>query len=1098
MKLPTFKRFVTALLLLSSTVVAAQIDVAQGVKQGKLKRLGTSGILKNKKLIKPQRPAYASSTKLSLEKASAAEISFDVKFSFADPLYDLLQSGKPIFNIEGIDRTEAANAPIPNPNGDISPDHYVQLTNSGQGSVFKIFDKSGNALYGPASLNTFWADFNITGFGSPIVLWDQGAERWLLSELGTFGTNKMLIAISQTKDPMGDWYIYEFQAPNLPKSPKYGIWPDAYYVTTDEDGADIPIYALEREAMLSGNVNAGIQRLGIPRFAAANSFALQLASPADWDGTSNMPPAGSPHYLLRMYDDAWDGGNDKLEIWELKIDWDDSMQTMLIGPIELWTEPFDSDVCNGSIFDCLQQPDNSSIGALMQVLMHRVNYRNFGTHESIVLNHVIDVDGNNRAGIRWYELRKEVGQAWTIHQQGTIASEFEDRFMGSIAIDANGNIGLAYSTLGEDKHLSLAFTGRHENDTLGKMTIEEHEFAQGLSPLSGSRWGEYAMMSVDEQDGSTFWFTGAYMKESNNWGTKIISFKIQQDAVDIGPEKLLSPENSPYLTDSESLVLRIKNFGLLPQDQFRVGIFVNDAFLGEQLIEETIFPDQSIDITLDGIVLDASQVGDYNFKINTTLSSDENIFNDTLRTIVKKLTRHDAAVTGFTSLETAVCDTFLNPGIIITNEGAEPLNSVELIWQRNNQMEQSVPWNGYLETAESDTIFILLDDLNGGTNQLFARTLMPNGIVDENDRNDDWERQFEVVSGGETVYLHLTTDFYPAETSWTLSDEDGIVLYESPAYDLSNTTYVEEWCLVEGCYTFTIYDEFGDGMSFGDPGFYQILDEDGKLFARMEAANFGSNKAYTFCTPFACDLDGELSIEKESEFGAFDGAINITPVRGFPPFQYSINNGLNTQDTSVFSGLQGNIYYVVVTDENECEFREEVVLETCTLQFSVVATNATAGKTDGSILVTTENGVPPFQYSIDNGQTFQDSSLFTNLDTAIYTILVEDSLGCQKEYDVGIYSMPVHTIDLDPISTIEILPNPTNERVRINIRGLDEIQTLEVDLLTTSGQVIHSSQLTRYNDLLMGSFSLKAFPTGMYFIRFKHPNLLRLEKVIRY
>ena len=228
---------------------------------------------------------------------------------------------EPIINIDGIDVVEAQQIGVPDTNGDVSPEHYVQVTNGG-GSVFKVFDKDGNLLFGPASFNTLWEDFGMSGLGDPVVLYDQAADRWLFSELASdFST--MLIAISETSDPLGSFYAYEFQSPaGLPDYPKYGIWHDAYYITTNEGGEpNIPVYVLDREAMINGETNVSMQRLGIPKFPAANDFAFQVATAADWDGVNNPPPAGSPQFVVRMYDDAWDGGEDKLEVWELAVDW---------------------------------------------------------------------------------------------------------------------------------------------------------------------------------------------------------------------------------------------------------------------------------------------------------------------------------------------------------------------------------------------------------------------------------------------------------------------------------------------------------------------------------------------------------------------------------------------------------------------------------------------------------------------------------------------------------------------------------------------------------------------------------------------------------
>jgi type IX secretion system substrate protein/SprB-like repeat protein len=1113
MKIPFVRLILLSAMLLVEGLLFGQTNVTQGAQTGEVKLLGSISELRNinpqTKLTKAKKNKgryHSQHTTQNFQRyipmpnsnLAAQPVGLDpVRQLFG--FLSVLLPVEPIFNFEGIDVAEASNFPVPDPNGDVSPDHYVQITNAAVGSIFKIFNKDGSLLYGPASLNTFWEPFNISGYGSPIVLWDQGAQRWLFTELGEFGSNLMLVAISETSDPLGDWFVYSFHSPELPDYPKYGIWPDAYYVTTIEsEDANIPIYALDRAAMLNGEPNVEMQRVGIPKFGAANSFAFQTATPVDWDGAASPPPVGSPHYVLRMYDDAWDGGQDKLEVWEIAIDWDNSDNTTVTGPIDLITAPFDSDVCNGSIFNCLAESDGSTVSAMMQVLMHRVQYRNFGNYETIVLNHVVDVNGNNLGGIRWYELRKPINGDWEIYQQGTFSPDDNHRFMGSIAVDAAGDIGLAYSTMGPSKNLSLAFTGRHPSDPLGEMTVDEYEFASGLSLHDGFRWGDYSMMAVDEVDGLTFWFTGEYMKANAAWGTRIVSFQLKEDSTDIGPVDIVSPESSAYLTIAEEVEVKVKNFGLIPQVDYKVGLLVDGNFIEEKIVTDSLYPDSIANIIFD-TPIDMSVIKDYSFKIYTHVIDDANVFNDTLRTFITKSTRYDAAVTSFVDITSIICDTIQNVGIVITNKGAETLDSVLVEWSFNASLPFVYNWDGVLETDFSDTIFVLLDPLLGGINNIEARTFEPNGVEDEEIGNDMLSRTFEVVTDGETFYLNLLTDFYPLETSWKLTDEFGTVVYQKDQYTGSNTNYIEQWCLQEGCYTFTIFDSFGDGMSFGTPGAYSITDEAGHFLATIGDANFGQEETKEFCAPFVCMLEGEASTLKETYPNAFDGVIDLTGMNGFPPYQYSINGGDNFYPSPVFTGLGGNTYQVVIMDVNGCIVEMEVIVVTCTLQFSVVATNETTGQMDGSIQINVENGVSPYLYSIDNGMSFQDTSFFSDLSEGVYNILVQDSIGCIFILEITINAMgEVGLNEKGIIKTIEILPNPVKDIFKINISGLQDVNILEVELLDVAGRIIQRGHLAKNDQVLTGQMSLKYFSKGVYFLRFNHPELLRLKKILHW
>ena len=219
-------------------------------------------------------------------------------------------------------------------------------------------------------------------------------------------------------------------------------------------------------------------------------------------------------------------------------------------------------------FNCIEQPNGQTVSAIQHVIMHRVPYTNFGTHESIVFQFVVSVDDDNRAGIRWMELRKTDEEPWSIYQQGTHAPDDEfNRFMGSIAQDHVGNILMGYTIGGPDKPFSLAYTGRLANDPLGQMTVTEYEFAEGLSHNNTVRWGDYAAMSV-APNGTDFWFVGEYRKESE-WGTKIMYLaRIRRDTNDVGPQAIVQPQNSGYLTDAETLTVAVRNYGYNAQSEF--------------------------------------------------------------------------------------------------------------------------------------------------------------------------------------------------------------------------------------------------------------------------------------------------------------------------------------------------------------------------------------------------------------------------------------------------------------------------------------------------------------------------------------------------
>jgi hypothetical protein len=251
--------------------------------------------------------------------------------------------------------------------------------------------------------------------------------------------------------------------------------------------------------------------------------------PSDLDGPP--PPAGTPNFFLRQVDGERFGGNDRLEVFAFSVDWTNPASSTFVQVSSLATDPFDSVLCSATLLGaCIPQPGvPQRLETLTVWPMWPLQYRNFGTHEAMVINHTVDANGNDLAGVRWYELRRTGGGAWSIFQQGTYAPDREHRWMGSIAMDGDGNIGLGYSVSSGDVFPSIRRTGRLASDPPGMMTQPEATIinGSGAQTHSSNRYGNYSNMSVDPTDDCTFWYTTEYLKASGsfNWSTRIASFK---------------------------------------------------------------------------------------------------------------------------------------------------------------------------------------------------------------------------------------------------------------------------------------------------------------------------------------------------------------------------------------------------------------------------------------------------------------------------------------------------------------------------------------------------------------------------------------------
>ena len=207
---------------------------------------------------------------------------------------------------------------------------------------------------------------------------------------------------------------------------------------------------------------------------------------------------------------------------------------------------FDSFLCDPGgpplgIVPCVPQPaPGVLLDTLDEPVMHRLQYRNFGTHETLVGNFTVDVDGADTAGIRWFELRRTPPGAgsWAVVHDGLHSPDSEHRWMGSIAMDGAGNIALGYSVSNATTVFpSIRYTGREAGDPVDTMTGPETTMIAGGGSQTGfDRWGDYSSMNVDPADDCTFWYTNEYYKTTDpfTWSTRIGTFKFSSCGVTVG------------------------------------------------------------------------------------------------------------------------------------------------------------------------------------------------------------------------------------------------------------------------------------------------------------------------------------------------------------------------------------------------------------------------------------------------------------------------------------------------------------------------------------------------------------------------------------
>ena len=403
----------------------------------------------------------------------------------------------------------------------VGPDHVFEILD-GNFAVFtkkgKKYKESGKLLYGAVPNDTIFAGFGnrckITNNSDTVIRYDQLADRWLfvMPVFAQPSPFAMCYAVSATPDPLGPYYRYEFQRPLFPDYPRPAIWPDGYYNPTSTSDNLLPEIITQKHDCIAdrNKMLKGLPATEQCIIIEGNVFMLNT----DVDG-KRLPPAGAPNIamstggtqLMKIFDD------DGIYYYKVHVDWNDPSKTSMSPPQKIPVAPYHY-LCDGQLSNCVSQPDTERrLDSQGDKLIQRLVYRRFPDHESILAEHSVATSSKG-GGVRWYEFRLDKSRNPELYQQGTYLSDGLYRWLGSLAMDRKGGIGLGYSFGGVPNYPGQRYTARMANDPKGQFTFHEGVLAEGAGSQTGSlRWEDYTNIVIDPSDDCTFWFVGNYLKK---------------------------------------------------------------------------------------------------------------------------------------------------------------------------------------------------------------------------------------------------------------------------------------------------------------------------------------------------------------------------------------------------------------------------------------------------------------------------------------------------------------------------------------------------------------------------------------------------------
>ena len=921
----------------------------------------------------------------------------------------------------------------PDPTGEADSTVYIQGTNANSGGSFKIFNKLTGAAVSGTLVMASLASPSVTGLGDPIILYYKTAKRWIITQFSTQAQKKLLVYVSQTSNPQGAYYLYQFTCPNFPDYPKWSISEssDALLASTNEGGPP-RVYAMKLSALINGTTSPFF---GVPIGYTLNGFGFQSITPVDLEGDLPAPAGQKPLFVRHRDDEKHSNGspdsptNDWIEIWEMTINWTNNSATVAkIQDVAI--AEIDSDLCGLTSFSCIAQPGTTvKLDPLRECVMYKAPMRVFNDHQAMVLCLATDVDGNNRAGVRWLELRRPTGStgAWTLHQEGTYAPGTTlNRWMPAINIDKQGNIMMAYSTSGTTapNYPSIQMTGRKACDPLGQMTVTETVIKQGLSArTANTRWGDYHHLCIDDFDGLTFYYTGVVMNSNNAIVTNVSAFKMNPDTLDLAIVNAFTVQNGGICGSSTQVGVVLENQGLNPilngQFTYQVGsasaqsINFTSAQLSSTGALDTIF------FNLQGLTAGNNNIN-FNLSGVNGIGLDENTCNDTHLSGIFVNGSSSIVLGTVTINQVASCN---------ANDGSATINASGGLGTLSYTLTGGSPQTTNIFNGLAAGVYNYEVSDTTGCAVLGSFQLQAGVVVSAN------VQQTAAIScaGNQSATLVVTPSGGTAPYSFSINN----------GADQASNTFIN---LGAGTYTIGVID-----------------------------AN-GCNTTQTYVVTEPTAVSVTMVPTMVSCFGSNNGSLQTQVSGGTSPYTYYLNNVLQN-GSGPYNNLTPGAYTLDVFDANGCQqaFSSTITEPNALL---LTATTTVSNGTDGTIALNGSGGNSPYTFSI-NGTNYYSGSFFSNLSAGTYNCSVKDNNGCITTIEVIVNTSSITELSF---SLSELYPNPNNGSFQITVGGVKGSKAT-AQIYNLQGQLVSTFELKAVDGQIKQNLELSPkIAAGTYYL----------------
>ncbi|MEQ8706869.1 MAG: M12 family metallo-peptidase, partial [Phaeodactylibacter sp.] len=224
----------------------------------------------------------------------------------------------------------------------------------------------------------------------------------------------------------------------------------------------------------------------------------------------------------------------------------------------------------------------------------------------------------------------------------------------------------------------------------------------------------------------------------------------------------------------------------------------------------------------------------------------------------------DAGIASIEVPNGAVCGNTVQPVVVLNNYGTETLTAVSINYTLNSGATNTYNWTGSLGSAQAEDVTLPAINFSNGSYTLTVATSNPNGGTDAVPANDEASSSF--MTGENPITLSITLDNYPGEVSWVITNTNNEVLASGGGYGSQpqGATVTEQVCLPDGCFDFTIFDSYGDGLCCGQGNGSYVLTDNATNATLASGGSFDAEETTNFCLPVAqpCTAPTNLNVSQ--------------------------------------------------------------------------------------------------------------------------------------------------------------------------------------------------------------------------------------------